>query len=461
MTLRKMYTLLRSHVLPDTRHISQSESEKLRAMPWSLTSNALNNIFVMWTFQGAVFLLFLSELGLPKGQIGVLLSLFPFCGLLALGFAPVAARLGRKRVFLVGYGLRKFVMGSLVLLPWILAHAGRAVGVAFLFGVIIVFAILRSLAETAYYPWVQEYIPNWIRGKYSAANAVLGMIASCFALLIAGHVIGAGADLPRYLTLFAAGSALGVISVGMMWLVPGGEPIRGAEVSGTHLANMRRALRDRNLVTYLGGMGAVMTGAVILTSFLPLYLKEQIGLAPGAVVWLAAAAMVGIGVSSLFCGWAADRVGSLPVLLPASAISLLIPLGWLLLPRQTPYAALWCAVLHFAYGAAVGAVGIGSHRLLFNGVIPPEKSTAYTAVYYAWLGITGGVAPLLAGGILSVCAGWQTKIGPFVADGYSLLFATAVVLLAFGSWLYSRVKPDSPHTTHAVLSRVVNRLIGR
>ena len=55
----------------------------------------------------------LAELGLPKQQIGFLLSLFPFCGLLALGFAPTAARFGRKRVYVVCYGIRKPVMGLL------------------------------------------------------------------------------------------------------------------------------------------------------------------------------------------------------------------------------------------------------------------------------------------------------------------------------------------------------------
>jgi hypothetical protein len=76
-----------------------SDREKIKALPWNLVHGVLTNIFYLWTFGGSVFLLFLSELGLPKGQIGILLSLFPFSGLVALGFAPVAARLGWKRVF--------------------------------------------------------------------------------------------------------------------------------------------------------------------------------------------------------------------------------------------------------------------------------------------------------------------------------------------------------------------------
>jgi len=89
------------------------EAACVRALPWQWAGTGLNTFFALWTFGGSVFLLFLSELGLPKVQIGVVLALFPFCGLLALGFAPVAARLGRKRVFLGCYGARKVVMAGL------------------------------------------------------------------------------------------------------------------------------------------------------------------------------------------------------------------------------------------------------------------------------------------------------------------------------------------------------------
>ena len=36
-------------------------------------------------------------------------------------------------------------------------------------------------------------------------------------------------------------------------------------------------------------------------------------------------------------------------------------------------------------------------RLLLTSVIPEEKNTAYGALYYAWAGLTAGIAPFLAG----------------------------------------------------------------
>ena len=114
-----------------------SDRVKIRALPWYLAHGALTSIFFLWTFGGSVFLLFLSELGLPKGQIGIMLSFFPFSGLIALVFAPYATRIGRKRVFLACYSSRYFVIINLLFLPWILAHLGQAAGIGFVFGIMI------------------------------------------------------------------------------------------------------------------------------------------------------------------------------------------------------------------------------------------------------------------------------------------------------------------------------------
>jgi MFS family permease len=438
---------------------SESDRVKVRALPWHMTHGALTSIFFLWTFGGSVFLLFLSELGLPKGQIGILLSFFPFSGLLALVFAPYASRIGRKRVFLACYGSRYFVIINLLFLPWILSNLGRTAGVAFVFAILLLVAILRALGETAYYPWSQEFIPNSIRGLYSAIFTAVSTFASAAALLIAGWVVGSGSDLSRYLWLIGAGTVLGLVGIVAMRWVPGGAPdSAGGEAEG-HFSRMAEALRDPNLSAYLKGMGGVMLGSVFLTSFLPLYLKEQIGLPAGTVVVLDTVVMVGGALSSILWGWAADRVGSRPILMLALCSSLVVPVGWFLLPRQISNPVLWCGALYFLYGVIANGSSIGAGRLLFNRVVPPEKSTSYTAIYYAWMGLTGGTAPLLAGAILSFSAGMQAQLGPLVIDGHSVLFVLGFILLAFGLAEYGRVAPDGGYTTRSALRKMIQRIL--
>ncbi len=441
-------------------NISETESDrvKIRALPWYLAHGALTSIFFLWTFGGSVFLLFLSEMGLPKGQIGIMLSFFPFSGLIALVFAPFAMRIGRKRVFLTCYVSRYFVIINLLFLPWMHKQFGQAVGISFVFVIMITVALLRAMGETAYYPWSQEFIPNSVRGLYSAIATSLSIFASAIALLVAGTVIDSGSGLSRFLWLIGIGTLIGFLGILLMKRVPGGGPNRGESQATSHFSNMREALRNPNLTAYLRGVGGVMLGSVLLTSFLPLYLKEQMNLSAGTVVTLDMVVMVGGALSSILWGWAADRIGSRPILMSSMAIGLLLPVSWFFLPRQLPNAVFWCGLLYFIYGVISSGSAIGAGRLLFNSVIPQEKNTSYTAIYYAWIGLTGGIAPLLAGGILTFFSGRQTQIGNVAIDGQTILFSLSFILLGYGIVEYGQVAPDGIYTTRALIKKWLGRI---
>ena len=440
---------------------SEADRTKIRTLPWHLAHGSLTSIFFLWTFGGSVFLLFLSELGLPKGQIGIMLSFFPFSGLLALIFAPFATRIGRKKVFLACYGSRYVVIINLLFLPWIIATLGQTAGIIFVFGIMLAVAVLRALGETAYYPWSQEFIPNSVRGLYTAIFTAISTFASAAALLIAGSVLGSGDGLSRYLGLIGAGTAIGILGIIAMYWVPGGAPDREEGAAASHFANMAEALRNPNLSAYLKGMGGVMLGSVLITSFLPLYLKEQMGIQAGTVVILDTVVMVGGALSSILWGWAADRIGSRPVLMSSLAVGLALPLAWLFIPRQLTNAVFWCGLLYFLYGVVANGSAIGAGRLLFNSVIPQEKSTAYTAIYYAWMGLTGGIAPLLAGQILSAGAGLHLRVVQVVVDGYALLFVLALVVLVYGLVEYGRVAPDDVYTTREAVRKTFSQIFRR
>lgn len=434
------------------------ESAKLRGLPWQLAHCTLNAVFAYLTVFGSVFLLFLHELGLPKARIGILLSLMPFCGLLALVFAPVAARLGRRRVFLVCWTARKVAVAGLLLLPWVASRWGHPAGLLYLTAIVAVFAILRALAETAWYPWAQEVVPDHVRGRFSAASTALSTLATCLALLAAGQVLKTGGGLDRFMALIAVGCVFGLAGTAAMVPVPGGRPEPGAPARGAHLANLLRCLRDGNFMFFLAGLGSVTIGTLLYLSFLPLFLKERLGVPAGMVVMLDIALMGGGALSAPAWGWVSDRVGSRPVLMPALVLTLALPVAWLVFPRHTSHLLLGCALLYLAQGVAGNGVLIGGGRLLLNGVIPPPKSTAYTALYYAWMGLVGGAAPLLAGVLLQACGSWQCRCALLTVDGFALLFALAFLLIGAGTFWCGRVRPDDRYRTRDVVRAAAKRL---
>jgi MFS-type transporter involved in bile tolerance (Atg22 family) len=419
--------------------------QKYRALPWSLAHIALNNFFYVWSFGGTVFLLYLNEMGLSKDQIGLLLSAFPFTGLLALVLGPSVARWGRKRVYLLGFGLRKPVMFLLVLLPWLQRSAPAGLVVGFLFAVILVVALLRAFAETGYYPWLQEFVPNAVRGKFGALSTVLLTITSMIAVYIASRALERSGLTPTFTGLLTVGVVIGLVGVAAMFFVPGGAPIVSPKGQPrlVHLTSLVDALRDRNYAYFLGGMGFYTLGVYIFTSFLPLYLKEQIGISDAFIVRMDMAAMLGGAIASIISGVAADRLGSRPVLMPGLAASVFVPLGWLFVPAYLPHATGASAVLYFVFGATSVSASIAASRLLFNRVIPVEKNTQYTSIYYAWAGLTGGLAPLLGGQLLAGLGDWRVGSGFLALDAFRLLFLVSMLSFGLSFVLYRRVIPDT------------------
>lgn len=371
--------------------LTVSDEVKRRALPWALASGAFNAVFALWVFSGSVFVLFMRELGLPASEIGGLLSLFPFCGLLALFFAPAAARMGRKRVYLIFYGVRKLVIAMLLLLPWIITVRGMTAAKVFLVTIIVVFAVLRALAETASYPWLQEYVPNSVRGKFNAWISVIGLLASGVALWVASVVIDHGTGVGRYLILIGAGAFLGIIGVLLMAFVPGGAPINEPKEGPGYGAKMIVALLDRNFVYYLLAFAGGVVGLALLTSFLPLFICDHLGMKAKMVMRLDLVAMICGAVASLGLGWLSDRVGSRPVLMPTAALLSVIPLCLIMIAMRTSAPLVLLFGLYALFGVAQNGQVLVSSRLLYNGVTPSEDNTAYMAVYYAWMGIVGGV----------------------------------------------------------------------
>src|SRR3954451_18014283 len=117
--------------------------EKLRGIPWSIATNAFNSIFSQLTFFGSVFVLYLDSVGLSKTQIGLVLSLVPFSCVLSILFAPLTAKHGYKRIFVIFYALRKAITALLLLTPWVYWQYGPGSVFLYLATVTGIFAVVR------------------------------------------------------------------------------------------------------------------------------------------------------------------------------------------------------------------------------------------------------------------------------------------------------------------------------
>lgn len=417
--------------------------DKLRALPWSIASNAALAVYLQLTFFGSVFVLFLNSLGLDTTQIGFLLSLLPFTGILALVLAPPIARFGYKRTWLTFFGLRTFVTAFLLFTPVVVTAYGTEAAMVYITAVVAIYALVRTVGVTAGFPWIQEYVPNSVRGKYTAANNFYSTIAGFLAITTASLVLARTVGLTGYMILIAVGVVFGFISVGLAAPIPGGAPIKADKAQPAPRRNIKDALRDSHMLRYLAGVGLFTLATVPLGAFLPLYMQDQVGLPDSQVVLLQSGVMAGALVSSYLWGWAADRYGGRPVTLYGLAFRAALPVAWMLLPG-TGAAALPIAIgVAAVQGFADVGWQVGATRLLYVSIVPTAKRDDYMAVYWAWLGLTGGLSQLLGGWLLTATENLSSTVAGIQLDPYTPLFLLGITLPIAAIFVLRRIRDDT------------------
>ncbi len=417
--------------------------EKLRGLPWSYGCNAANTVFTQFTYFGSTFILFLDMLGLSKSDIGFVLSLIPFSNLLALFLAPVTARFGYKRAFVLFFALRKIVTVPLLLTPMVVALFGPRMAFFFVAGVVGLFAAFRSVEETAYYPWYQEFVPNSVRGKYSATSNIVTALVGVISVAVAGYVVEQSRGLSGFMFLIVVGIGFGLLSTWSASHIPGGAPV---PVDKTKLAagrDIRDALRDPDFIRYLIGLALITLSTTPVASFLPLFLQEKVGLSSGNVVLVQMGTLLGTLSSSYLWGWAADRYGGRPVMLTGVVLFVLMPFLWWMMPRYMAWSLALALIISFAQGLANLGWGIGATRLLFGSVVPMAKRNDYLAVWFAWAGLTAGLSQLVGGWVLDFAHNITFQFAFLTIDQYAILFGIGIVAALLSLPLLQAIHGDS------------------
>ncbi|MGC8780587.1 MAG: MFS transporter [Anaerolineae bacterium] len=405
-----------------------TDAEKLRRLPWAFAHIATNAVFCQLTVFGSVFILFLSELGLDKAQIGLLLAFFPLAGVVAPLVAPLVARLGYKRVFVALWATRKVVVAGLLLTPLIAVRYGPTGTLRFVAADIAAFALCRAIAETGMYPWMREFVPDQVRGRFAAIDNILNTFFGFLAISFAGYVIGRRPGLDGYMVLIGIGVLFGFLAVIAIAFVPGGAPQRATGSVKPDLRATWTTLGDHRFLRFLIGLGLVTLAVVPLNSFLALFARERLGLAQANVVFLQGGALIGGLLLSYVWGWAADRFGSRPVMLLGAGAAALLPLLWLAVPARASWTFEAAIAAAFVTGAAQPAWSIGSSRFLFMDVVPRHSTPQYMATFYAWIGITGAFSAILSGRVLQTLQALPVQLAGRSLDPYAMLFLFSVLM---------------------------------
>ena len=203
----------------------QTDFEKLRRIPFLYGFSVLNTSALLCTV-AAPLTLYAAELGVAKNGIGLIGGVMPFAQVLCIGFLPLVMRFGHRHIAALGYGLRYLFVLPFLLAPLVRTSADLVFWI--LFGSMTMFAVGRTFAETALWPWSQEYTPRFLRGRVSGSTALFTLPAAIGVSYLVQLWLDSHTGIERFSPVFLVGIVLGLVGGSLLLGLGGGRPRPGA-----------------------------------------------------------------------------------------------------------------------------------------------------------------------------------------------------------------------------------------
>ncbi len=440
---------------------------------------ALRTVTVAWMFgvvwmsciSGSQMTLFCRLLGFQQYHFGILAAI-PFAATYAqLIAAAIIERTGlRKYMFIVNACIQRLLWVAIAATPLLLGrgHAAIAIFMA-LYGLA---AVLAHLSSPPWTSWMSDLIPRRIRGRYFANRSLWTIPIQIVVVFSAGIVLdlattkNAPLEIARQplllgtiCGLFVVGAVFGVTDI-LLFLrireIATPALLSGPEGQGEPKAGLVTALLEpirvvarsygdrvfRNYALY----GAVIAFSMTVSDqYFWLNALEEVGYSKlgtnlvfmvcGAVSYLLVARMWGRLI---------DRWGRRPILILATAGTVLSPLGWFFIPAANlPLAYLIGVISCLIGGMTWGAVSLGQVGIVMG--FSETKGRSYYIAAAAVVAAVGGVfGGLAGGGIAYALRGLQDSplhLGPFHWNNYHATFL-ASMLLRGGAILFLVGMPD-------------------
>lgn len=354
------------------------------------------NVISWQCIMGPALVLLARRIDMPASWVGCLISFMPFSMLLVVVAVPLVTWLGSKRVMLLTWLLRNLAVSVVFFLPWALERYGPATGWYVLLGAILAFSVLRAVGSGGWFPWLHELVPVRQRGTYFSAEAGVTQLINVCVMLGQALLLLGNQSLSRFLVIYLIGIASGLLSLVMMYRVPGGGGIEQGFSIRDSYASYRRAWADRPFLQFVLVASLSFSAASWFGSALVMYLRDVLGMSSNAIMFMMAAGSAGVLLTIRSWGLFAEHSGS------ASAMSLglighsaaaLLCLVCLPGAPWTP----WLLLPTIAVGSICGAAfWTSAHRAMLH-YVQESGRIGYTNLWIVGTAVALGLTPVLAG----------------------------------------------------------------
>ncbi len=402
---------------------------------------------------GSPMILFARELGAPAVVLGLLAGLSPLTSMLQLFVAPHAERIGYRNLMVKGWTSRVMTLIFLALLPLAVGWLPNTYIIVLLVLIMTVFTTLRGIATCSWLPWTTSLVPRSLRGYYLSRDRTFVNVASVAALAVSGMFLFDHSSMKAYSIVFGISFIGGAISLYFLNRVPD-PPVSCAREQKPRVQWLS-LLRDNLFLRLLIFSMAVQTFVASIATFVTVFVRDQVQLQDGTILWLTAGAAV-LGTLALRpLRHRVDHYGSRPFLGVVFIWWVVYFFTWFLLAAHLVDQPFIVAPALMLLAGFFGAIyDLSLTRLLMNTVGDRTHSTEYFALHSVLISLMVGISPILWGLLLDTLRKQQYTIGGMALDGFAVFFALQWLCLGFILLAFTQVREPSSSSTGTLLYRV-------
>jgi MFS family permease len=357
---------------------------------------------------------------------------------------------------LKGWATRSFFIVGIAVVAWLpLRNEWR---MAIVLALLTAFNAARGISACGFLPWMTQWIPEEVRGRFLSRDQMATALASAAAMLGTAWYMGWGGT-ERFGVMFLVSYVAALASLYFLRRIPD-VPVTAASTSKGPVPWKAMMLYSPFLrfMIYNVVYHAMLAGASVL--WVPC-LRDALGKSDGWVLGLSAVTGLGAVLTLLGFGRLADRVGSRPLLGVAGLVFLVHFLLWASL------AARWL-VLDWYTGAAVGltaGVAFGLFNLanlrLAMATVPVMGRSHFFALFSVLVNLTLGILPVGWGWLVDRLAGWRVTWGGWEWNAFSALYAVVWTGMLVNLLLLRRLIEAKALSTDEFLYELVVRTPAR
>jgi MFS family permease len=379
---------------------------------------------VFWAFHGSTLPLFLAGLTDSKFRISLVLSLAGVSGVVV---PPVVGYLSDRTFVRFGRRTPYVFFGMLGVLVCVLALPRLAAFGAVALAAGLMYFCLRT-AETPFLSLLPDITPPGQRGTASGVMNLVGSVGLilCF---VAGALIWERSPGTMFALVAVASSGFALVGIALLRERPA-EAGAAAHPVGP-AAYLRGLAEARSAVRYLAAQFFWWLGFWMLSSFLILFVVEELGVAEGRSFLVPMVFSVVATVAMLPMGMLGDRFSRKAILSWMIALWAVSGLA-IALSQSLTHALVTVGVTGVPF-AAVMAVGYA----FFLDLIPEERTAEFVGIGVLTVAAAQFVGPLIGGALID-------------ALGYRSLFPVAASFQLAGLALLQLVGPGGPRGGSAV-----------